>query len=99
METRTIIVESNREIAYSEQEESLLKQDTNIFSPAPKFPNNTWSTNIPEGILIEPGDSISLDAAQINQTGGGGSVIEFTGSSGNTLNGQRKNETRLLCYK
>ena len=87
METRTIIVESNREIAYSEQEESLLKQDTNIFSPAPKFPNNTWSTNIPEGILIEPGDSISLDAAQINQTGGGGSVIEFTGSSGNTLNG------------
>ena len=82
MASNNIIIESNRRIAYAEQEESRLKEKSSIFDTGDEYPVHRWSTNIPEGIRIDPGDRVSLEGAMINQVGGGGSVIEFTGDSG-----------------
>ena len=89
MASNNIIIESNRRIAYSLQEEARVKEKTSIFSGKTDYPNHKWETHIPEGIRIDAGDRISLEGAMINQVGGGGSVIEFTGNSGQTEDGKR----------
>ena len=53
----TILIESNREIAYAKQTEN---QDA---------PSNTWTTTLQNGIELDVGDEVSIDNIQINIRG------------------------------
>ncbi len=77
MTTRTIIIESNRNISYKEELE-----DNPSNKPTNNNQNNRWKTYIPNGLLIETGDKINLEASMINAIGGGDEVMEFIGSTG-----------------
>ena len=96
-ESNTIIIESNRTAAYSELEDQRIHSGTNIFVPETPFPNHTWSTHIPNGLEINPGDRISLEGAQIQQVGSGSDVIEFTGFTGYVNDGKKisDNSTKM----
>mgnify|MGYP003672896874 CR=1 FL=1 len=76
--SETIIIESNRQIAYNLEKTALRSQTIN-YDLNKNFPNHEWQTNIPDGISIDVGDQIQVEAVMINSKGGGDDVIEFTG--------------------
>ena len=80
MSSKTIIIESNRNIAYEEEYKNITIQDENL-DPNKKIPNFRWKTHIGEGVTINTGDQIQLEAAMINAVGGGEGVMEFLGNS------------------
>jgi len=67
----TILIESNREIAYAKQTEN---QDA---------PSNTWTTTLQNGIELDVGDEVSIDNIQINIRGVPDESIEFLGDNTN----------------
>lgn len=81
MSSKTIIIESNRNIAYEEEFRNITIESDGI-DPNKRIPNYRWKTHIGEGIPINTGDEIQLEAAMINAVGGGEGVMEFLGSSG-----------------
>lgn len=81
MASRNIIIESNRLNAVRALQDSVLSQPETLNSLATITPNNTWTTTVESGILIEPGDKIRLESAVIQELGSGSEVIELTGSS------------------
>jgi len=94
MAEKTIIIESNREIAYNELNNKRLSDGNNIFSTADEFPTHKWSTHI-NSLVINPGDKISLDSAQINALGSGGDVLEFIGTTGKEVDGKQLRDNAM----
>ena len=77
----TILIESNREIAYAKQTET---QDA---------PSNTWTTTLQNGIELDVGDEVSIDSIQINVRGVPDESIEFLGDNTNAnTQGLKDNE-------
>ena len=81
---RTTILESNRLQAINKE------QENNIYSSSSKsllnqtdqnelFPNYRWKTHIDNGLQLNVGDSISLEACSVQQRGAGEEAIEFLG--------------------
>jgi len=71
---RTIIIESNRQIANDAEKETL----TNLLADDP-IPNNKWTTRVESGIPINVGDRISVEASMINVRGSPDQTMEFSG--------------------
>jgi hypothetical protein len=79
--SETIIIESNRQIAYratieAEQNASINTPDTATQS---EYPSHEWTTYIENGIPIEVGDEISVEASMINVKGSPEETQEFSG--------------------
>ncbi len=98
----TLFIESNREVAVSliEQESSLLVPTKIKNEDITNVKKAFWSTKIDSGILLEPGDVISLESASINIQGIGDGFEfqtftgEATANSGLSLN-KKDNECEL----
>ena len=88
MASRTIIIESNRKIAYNAVKEATLSNNTITDQTGVSYSDNRWQTHIPDGIPINSGDEIQLEAAMINAIGAGDQVLEFNGYSGIKYNGE-----------
>ena len=80
--TNTIIIESNRQIAFRQAQESMQQTSVQDVVKVDRIPNNTWKTHLPAGLSVEAGDQLNLEAAMINSIGGGDSVMEFVGDNG-----------------
>ena len=80
--TNTIIIESNRQIAFRQAQESMQQTSVQDVVKVDRIPNNTWKTHLPAGLSVEVGDQLNLEAAMINSIGGGDSVMEFIGDNG-----------------
>lgn len=76
--SETIIIESNRQIAYNQQKEAI-KQGGIESEKSTTFPNNKWTTTIPDGLQIHVNDEIQVEAIMLNSIGGGDDVMEFSG--------------------
>ncbi len=87
MASKTIIIESNRNIAYRAENAEISTAEF-IGSVEQKDSNNRWQTYIPDGLQINTGDQINLEASMINSIGGGDEVMEFTGNTNNQYGGQ-----------
>lgn len=83
MATNTIIIESNRKIAYKEEINAIETPDVQNVERQQRISNNRWTTHIPNGLQVNVGDQLNLEAAMINSVGGGDSVMEFTGKAAN----------------
>ena len=83
MATNTIIIESNRKIAFKDELDAIDVAGIENVQRQERISNNRWTTHIPSGMEINVGDQLNLEAAMINSVGGGDSVIEFTGTGGN----------------
>ena len=95
--SNTIIIESNRQIAYKQQLQALEETNAETIDTliAETFPNNKWRTHLEFGQQINLGDEISLEAAMINDIGGGDEVMEFIGRTGVLAkNGENIDDTR-----
>ena len=77
--SETIIIESNREIAYKEQLTAL--KNSKINETIPEYPNNKWTTQIQTGIPLEVGDQIQIEATMIQQKGSPEETIEISGDT------------------
>lgn len=77
--SETIIIESNREIAYKEQLTSLHNAKENEVNT--ELPNNIWNTRLESGISVDVGDQISVEAVMINTRGSPDETIEFSGQN------------------
>ena len=75
MATNTIIIESNRKIAYKEELEAIAVPGIENVERQERVSNNRWTTHIPAGLDVNVGDQLNLEAAMINSVGGGDSVM------------------------
>ena len=75
--SETIIIESNRQIAYKQEKQALL--NTNQNSANVILPNNRWTTRLEAGVKIEVGDEIQVEAVMVNTRGSPEETIEFSG--------------------
>ena len=80
--SQTIIIESNREISY--QEELKSSRNGTISSGTINFPNNKWIQKIENGLQINTGDQISIEASMINTRGSPEETMEFSGADNPT---------------
>ena len=77
--SETIIIESNRQIAYKQEKKSLVgvnERNANVI-----LPNNKWQTRLEAGVKIEVGDQIQVEAVMVNTRGSPEETIEFSGVS------------------
>ena len=77
--SETIIIESNRQIAYKQEKRSLFdvnEKDANVV-----LPNNAWKTRLESGVKINVGDQIQIEAVMVNTRGSPEETIEFTGNT------------------
>ena len=89
MATKTIIIESNRQIAYRDAKESQQNENSANIQGGNHYPNSNWTTHIPDGLPMNVGDTVNLEAAMINTRGAGDEVLEFTGTSGVMYEGEK----------
>ena len=78
--SETIIIESNRQIAYKQEKKTLAfvdEKNANV-----DLPNNKWQTRLENGVQINVGDQIQVEAVMVNTRGSPEETIEFTGASG-----------------
>ena len=45
------------------------------------FPNHRWTTHLHDGLLLEVGDTVQVEASQMNAVGAGDEVMELVGST------------------
>ncbi len=91
---KTIIIESNKQSAVAAAKQDLpglLYDDGDV----PEGGNHRWETYIPDGLPLEVGDTINLESSMINAVGGGDSVIELTGFTGETLNNRKIRDNKM----
>jgi len=81
MSQQTFIIESNRQTAYREIFDA--EKHRQISENTAPQPNHKWTTTIPYGIKLNEGDSIQIEASQINLRGDVSQTLEFTGGSTN----------------
>lgn len=75
--SETIIIESNRQIAYKQEKAALTnvqERNANV-----KLPNNKWRTSLDAGIQINAGDEIQIESVMVNTRGSPEETIEFSG--------------------
>jgi len=96
MTSRTTIIESNRNIAYSQYQEAETYVGTDSDAKYGNQSNSKWQTYIPDGLQVNVGDSINLEASMINSIGGGDEVMEFTGDSGTKYVGRDTLDDRAM---
>ena len=77
--SETIIIESNREIAYKQELKNLHNAKENEVNT--ELPNNRWNTRLEAGISVDVGDQISVEAVMINTRGSPEETIEFSGQN------------------
>ena len=91
---KTIIIESNKQSAVAasktSDDSSLYDKDDTIDDG-----NHRWETYIPDGLPLEVGDTINLESSMINAVGGGDSVIELTGFTGETINSLKIRDNKM----
>lgn len=94
--SETIIIESNRQIAY-DQEQSSNQKLAQINQVNYDTPNWKWRTHIDSGIQADVGDQISVEACMIQQAGSPEDTIEFSGAN-NIKNawGSVDNEAKMI---
>ena len=83
----TIIIESNRQLAYKSIRDSNNEttiNDIQLYDDTSERANR-WRTSLAEGQAIEVGDEISIEACMVNSIGGGDDVMEFLGRTGETF--------------
>ena len=87
---KTIIIESNKQSALAAERGENIEL-TGLFDESDEVNtgNNRWETHIPDGLPLQIGDTINLESSMINAVGGGDSVIELTGFTGNQVGGNR----------
>lgn len=84
----TIIVECNRQIAKKQELETLSQgnaQNYDVLKQVENQNNNAWKNVIQNGIEVNVGDQISVEATMINTKGSPDETIEFLGAN-NSLN-------------
>ena len=92
--SQTIIIESNREIAY--QEELDAQGQLAVINQGSKaFPNNKWRQKVENGIQVNAGDQISVEACMINTRGSPEETMEFSGTTNPNQFGLVDNEAVL----
>lgn len=96
MATRTTIIESNRNIAYSQSNNSITVENSDSDKKYGNQSNSKWTTHIPDGLQINVGDQINLEASMINSIGGGDEVMEFTGDTGQIYNGRKISDSSAI---
>ena len=75
--SETIIIESNRQIAYKQERKNLTgvnERNANV-----NLPNNAWKTRLESGIVCEVGTEIQVEAVMVNTRGSPEETIEFSG--------------------
>ena len=81
--SETIIIESNREIAYRSTTEAerfaTINESTNV--PPREYPNHEWTTYIEAGIPLNIGDTLNIEACMINTRGSPEETMEFSGGA------------------
>ena len=75
--SETIIIESNRQIAYKQEKQALLTTNQNAANVV--LPNNQWKTRLESGVKIDVGDEIQVEAVMVNTRGSPEETIEFSG--------------------
>ncbi len=91
--SQTIIIESNREISYKEELESI--KNSSINTGITDFPNNKWRQQLESGIQINPGDEISIEACMVNTKGSPEETMEFSGSENESVYDLPDNECNM----
>ena len=83
MSTETFLIESNRRIAYAQTISAELNALINTPDSVPltEHPNNEWLTYVENGIQMNIGDQISVEASMINTKGSPEETMEFSGGS------------------
>tara|TARA_R110002074_G_scaffold118398_2_gene250941 strand:- start:3930 stop:7355 length:3426 start_codon:yes stop_codon:yes gene_type:complete len=95
MSSNTIIIESNRQIAYNEVRKAQSNEaGFGGYVEDSALPNK-WKTHLPLGQQINTGDALSLEAAMINSVGGGDEVMEFVGQTGETYDSKPIDDSRM----
>ncbi len=95
MSSNTIIIESNRQIAYNEVRKAQSNEaGVGGYMEDEALPNK-WKTFLPTGQQINTGDALSLEAAMINSVGGGDEVMEFVGETGETYRNKKIDDSRM----
>jgi len=90
----TYIIESNRQTAYRDVYEATKNRTVNTSDV--NMPNHEWKTYIENGVPVEKGDIIQVEATQINLRGDESEEIELTGGGTNPgRNPISDNETKL----
>ena len=77
--SETIIIESNRQIAYKQEIKNLTgvnERDANVI-----LPSNKWRTRLEAGIHCPVGTEIQVEAVMINTRGSPEETIEFSGAN------------------
>ena len=77
----TYIIESNRQTAYRDVYEATKNRTANTSDT--NMPNHEWKTYIENGVPVEKGDIIQVEATQINLRGDESEEIELTGGGTN----------------
>tara|TARA_R110000803_G_scaffold124302_1_gene192097 strand:+ start:2108 stop:5236 length:3129 start_codon:yes stop_codon:yes gene_type:complete len=77
--SETVIIESNRLIAYKQELNALIHSKENTANL--NLPNNKWSTRLESGVSVEVGDTIQVEAAMVNTRGSPEETIEFSGKA------------------
>ncbi len=77
----TYIIESNRQTAYRDVYEATKNRTVNTSDT--NMPNHEWKTYIENGVPVEKGDIIQVEATQINLRGDESEEIELTGGGTN----------------
>ena len=75
--SETIIIESNRQIAYKQERKNLTgvnERNANV-----NLPNNSWKTRLESGLVCEVGTEIQVEAVMVNTRGSPEETIEFSG--------------------
>ena len=91
---KTIIIESNKQSAVAAAKTS---DDSSLYDKDDTIDDgkHRWETYIPDGLPLEVGDTINLESSMINAVGGGDSVIELTGFTGETINSLKIRDNKM----
>ena len=93
----TVIIESNRALSYKQIRDSnniSTSNDIELYSDESERANR-WRTYLPDGQQVNVGDEISLEACMVNSIGGGDSVMEFLGRTGETFNNKGIKDNKI----
>ena len=91
----TVIIESNRQLAYKATKDSNNIVDANELYIQDSEKVNRWRTHLGDGQEVNVGDQISVEACMVNSIGGGDEVMEFLGRTGETLQGKGIKDNKI----
>ena len=95
--SETIIIESNRQIAYKQELSALLNSNENNANL--NLPNNKWSTRLENGVAVNVGDTIQVEAIMVNTRGSPEETIEFSGKGALISSTDRQDNKVLMKFQ